>query len=310
MTRLIIILTFILQATLLSAQDSTYTANLLEQSMMQKRNNSKVLMHKEIEKIANENPLLLCNALKNYTDDESQRVKLYVIDLLELIAKKHKKDQVRQCVADNLILMSVNSEYGISSIALDVLYAFDKKSFSQPTIEQIDKLLEKSNPAFEKLVMLAGKTEDTRFITKLKSFEEDSTIRQISQRWSIWLALCRLGDESSCDLLLKQVEPLDINDNFTQVIVPDLLYTKNKKIYDFVISLLYSEEKKCYSPNPDLSEKISCCYLIVAKLASHIKNFPIEVSSSGDLKTQNYNEALGTAREWFKDKNGKYKIID
>jgi hypothetical protein len=80
--------------------------------------------------------------------------------------------------------------------------------------------------------------------------------------------------------------------------------------YDYLITVLNDDTKNCMSPNPNSGAQIVCGYRVMEFLAPVIANFPLKTYEGiNQIKTDNYQAALETARAWFKE-NPDYKIKD
>jgi hypothetical protein len=117
------------------------------------------------------------------------------------------------------------------------------------------------------------------------------------------LALARLGEESAINEILSKVSSKETDNKMIYVYYPDLIYTRQKKMYDFLIERMMDKKAQCYSANPNSSEKIDCGYRIVEILASAIKDFPQRSDS------KNARKWLDKSRKWCKKQNGNYRII-
>jgi hypothetical protein len=116
-----------------------------------------------------------------------------------------------------------------------------------------------------------------------------------------------MGNGETAAWCVQKARKAPVNSNTVGYLLPDLIYTRQKTAIDYCVELLFSDEKLCMPPNPDLSEKIPCAYRIIELLAPAIENFPIEVNPSIGLESDDYPKTLQTVREWFQA-NSNYKI--
>jgi hypothetical protein len=119
-------------------------------------------------------------------------------------------------------------------------------------------------------------------------------------KWTIFLALARLGNKKGIDNCLATAKKMPVNDDYIYVLVPDLIYTRQNEIFDHLFTLILSEEKNCLPANPDLTKPIYCGYRIMEMIGPYVKNYPLALEASGDIATDNYENALETLREWIK----------
>jgi hypothetical protein len=157
--------------------------------------------------------------------------------------------------------------------------------------------LESPVPKKEVLIPLIGTLESERAISPLQQLSQPGNPAKV--RWAAYLALARLGDQPSISLVNSKVRGVEVNDDMVYDIAPSIIYTRQRQLYDYLVELLYSNEKNCESANPDDASSINCAYRILELLAPEIEGFPITTSASGDLEVRNYQEALITAREWL-----------
>lgn len=166
-------------------------------------------------------------------------------------------------------------------------------------------LVQQSFPRKEVLIRLVGALDVTEAIPSLQQLALPGNPSKI--RWASFMALSRLGNEDAIAYTMERVKSLNVNGDMVYSIVPAVIYTRQKLLYDYLVQLLYSDERNCEPADPDQSVPINCAYRILEMLAPEIENFPIATTDSGDLSTNNYKEALLLARNWF-DGNPDYSI--
>jgi hypothetical protein len=117
-----------------------------------------------------------------------------------------------------------------------------------------------------------------------------------------------MGDKEQTEWCVQMVKKAPVNSGLVENVLPDLVYTRQKEAIDYCVELLFSDEKLCAAPNPELSERIPCAYRIIELLAPVIENFPVKVNPSIGLESDDYPKTLQTVREWLKE-HKEYKII-
>ncbi len=127
------------------------------------------------------------------------------------------------------------------------------------------------------------------------------------QLYWMHLALARMGEENSVEYCINLASGVNDQNSRVAYILPQLIYTRQRKAIDYCIQMLYSEDKLCVSPDPDKSEKVCCGYRIMELLAPVIIGFPYQIDNSGTLKTSDYKKALINVREWL-NVNSEYQI--
>ena len=177
----------------------------------------------------------------------------------------------------------------LSSVPPSLLNASQKASLIQTLDRQVAKK--------EVLIGMIGTLKDESAAPALRQLSQPGNSAKV--RWAAYLALARLGDQTAINLVNNKVRGIEVNDDMVYDMAPSIIYTRQKQLYDYLVELLYSNEKNCESANPDQTNAINCAYRILELLAPQIADFPIATSASGDLQTRSYQEALVTAREWF-----------
>ena len=70
-----------------------------------------------------------------------------------------------------------------------------------------------------------------------------------------------------------------------------------------------SDQTNCHSADNDNPTSILCGYRIMEQLAPVIKDYPLTLDASGDVKTNDYKKSLELIRNWLKQNKDIY-IID
>ena len=154
--------------------------------------------------------------------------------------------------------------------------------------------------------MLVGYLRVDKSTGELQSLSQPGNSPQI--RWAALLALSRMGDATASQDILKRVKKAGINDDVVYDLFPDLIYTRNKELFAYLIEVLHSDEKNCTSAGENVS-KIPCAYRVMEMLAPIIKDYPLTLDASGDVNTKDYAAALQTVRTWFKQ-HPNYTILN
>lgn len=195
----------------------------------------------------------------------------------------------------------------IQVISLDNISKMDPSWFTVPQKNKLIQMLRGQVVNGEVLIELVGKLGDLSAISAIKKYSQPGQSPKL--RWAAYLALARLGDYSAIATINDKVRNLDVNSDVVYNIVPGLIYTQQKELYDYLVEELNSEKRNCEPADPDQTRPINCAYRILEMLAPKIEDFPIGVSASGDLDTRNYKQALQVARDWFAA-NPNYKIVE
>jgi hypothetical protein len=194
---------------------------------------------------------------------------------------------------------------GNAGQVLSLLQEFPATCFNASVKNAIaEKLKNTKRPHYGELAMLAGYLNTGS--ETLLAIREDREF-SIPVRWAASLALSRMGNEQALTYCTETVKKLPVGSDLVSNILPDLIYTRQRKSLDYCVELLYDDKKLCRSANPYINEKIACAYFIIELLAPVVEDFPIKVDKSIGLESDNYPATLKLARNWFK-KNKNYKI--
>ncbi|MDR0231208.1 MAG: hypothetical protein LBI82_03720 [Dysgonamonadaceae bacterium] len=211
----------------------------------------------------------------------------------------------RKTAVNRLVKGIPDADSGLTGQLLGYLQSFSVADFDSESRSLIaGRLKYIDTPHYDKLVLLAGFIGVGNDV--LQELYRNPGL-SVKRKWYIALALARMGNNEQTAWCVQQVKKAPVNNGLIENVLPDLIYTRQKEAIDYCVELLFSDEKLCQSPNPDLSEKIPCAYRIIELLAPAIEDFPIKVDPSTGLESDDYPKTLQTVREWFK-KNSDYKI--
>jgi hypothetical protein len=211
----------------------------------------------------------------------------------------HNVDLLRKVIAA-AVISTILSALTTSTFAQD---------FSKISIDSVKSLLQPSTKSVSKIILGIGNTNKTEFINPLIEFLQTNPKLRAQVKWSAHLALARLGEPNALAFILQRVQKLGINDDVVYDIFPDLVYTRQRQAFNYLIEVIKGDEKKCKSADPENPEPINCGYRVLELIAPVIKNFPLKTDPSGDLEVKEYAVALRQVRKWL-EKNPDYEIIN
>lgn len=133
----------------------------------------------------------------------------------------------------------------------------------------------------------------------------------VETRWAMHLAMARLGEQRDIDFVTRRAAsiPYEYVEDLMRLIIPELIYTRQKQAIDVCVKILQDDDCKCASANPTVDTKILCGYRIMELLAPVVKGFPYAASVTGMIETDDYEGALRVVRKWFAD-NPDYEVIE
>jgi len=247
-------------------------------------------------------------------------VKVYYIDSLPKVrlkayylTYKAANEITEKEQKDNAVFVLVNAlkdtDSGNVGSVVSWLTDYKKGNFNREAKDSLVSILRTQTfyrDEIIKLVAFVGLAHQVEFI---KSNLNNGTYTTTKVKWAAHLALARFGIQENIDFCLDAVKKQGVNDDVIYELVPDLIYTRQKKSFDYVIELLHDKAKNCMSGNPEHAGRIMCGYRIMEYLAPVIKDFPLDVDETGDLEVDDYEKALKKLREWFTVHQSDYRII-
>ncbi|MFP4046195.1 MAG: hypothetical protein ACLFT4_00365 [Bacteroidales bacterium] len=254
----------------------------------------------------NEHPEEMLNFLIDYTEDSSASVRKESYYIMHKIAKNYP--EITKPVLVNLVKGIDDEESFMAGVIVRYLRHYKKSDFPTEAKDTLSAMLERETYNYKNVVKIAGFVEPNNAERILKNKIRHETYPNASFKLVMYFALCRMGDEEGLSFCINLLEQAPVNDKFIYNVAPDFIYTRQKSIIDYFIEIVNSDEKNCTSPNPELDREISCGYRVLELLAPVIKDFPLKVDSFGELKTDNYREALKTARAWFAEHKDDYLL--
>ena len=256
-----------------------------------------------------ENAEELLQLLNLYYKDSVAKVRLKAYYLTYKSSYKYSNTKLKKIAVYNLVLGLKDKDSGNVGNIANWLTNFNKEDFNESSKDSLRNILHTQKTFLDRIVKLVAFIELEDQVKYLNNNLQNGNYKAQKVIWSAHLALARLDVESEIDFCIDLVRNQPVNDDVIYELVPDLIFTKQKKVYDYIIELLNSNVKNCYSANPENPQKILCGYRVMESLAPAIKNFPLELDSTGDILTDDYEAALKTTREWFNQQSGEYEII-
>jgi hypothetical protein len=257
--------------------------------------------------IANE-PGALMDAIIPYMSDSIARVRLQTLDLIYLASHKSPDQKLRQTAVKYLVYGCGDKESGNAYRAGQYLPKYPKDDFNATAKDSLGAYIKERVSYLDNVLKLAGYLSLTKCMPDIRNvlaFPKCSD----KVKWAAHLALARMGDSTETAYCIRVVQSKQMNNAIVYNLVPGLIYTRQKAAFDYLITILNSDDKNCNSSNPDNDSRIVCGYRVMEVLAPVIKDFPLQtIPGVNQIKTNNYDAALETARKWFKDKGENYEI--
>lgn len=257
---------------------------------------------------ASGNGSVVVSTMQQWLADSLSQVRSNSVVITGRLAIFTKEDQVRTKAIDLLFKACSDKDQGIGELAIDYLKQVKWQYFTDNHRTAAGSFLNESNPLLGGFLYLAGYIKATAHEATIERLTTAGNLDRTTL-WQAYIALARLGNKRGIESAITIANATPLGDGYIRVIVPGLIYTRQKACTDVLVAMLKNNEKACTPPNPDYSGAIPCRYRIVEALASVIVDFPVKVTSEGDLVSDDYEGALHTAIKWFYG-NRDYKFID
>lgn len=177
---------------------------------------------------------------------------------------------------------------------------------------KVKQIISQSPPYLNRWIKLAGFLQMENELLAIAKDDHPSGIAERlnqskSLKTSYNLALVRAGNKAKLKTLMKNVKKLDLNDNFVYEAVPQLIYARQKPIFDYLLEMIKDKRQNCTPADAETRGNISCAYRIIEEVAPYISDFPFEATSYG-IKTDDYPLMLKQTRAWIRKNKNSYVL--
>jgi hypothetical protein len=245
--------------------------------------------------------------LENYCSDTLPEIRKQAYRYLGTAALRLQVSALRTTMIEKLAKSCFDSNGAVVNQSLKFLTRFPRQDYSYTAKLLTDSLAKYSRyykPDFYKL----GAYVDGPNIETILA-DELLLAKSIKEKWHIHIALARLGNDQSVKFIADRLAKAEINNDFVNAIVPDLVYTRQKEVFDFLLKIILPDDKNCVTNNPDRPVPIPCGYYLVEPLAAKIEGFPVSLDEQGDLMDDLTPLDFENIRKWISN-NSAYTIID
>ena len=250
----------------------------------------------------------MINAFEPYTTDSLENVRSLAYNAIAVSGQKSTNLQGRQLAVSILTSACTDKEASLRKNIAGQLENFLKNDFTTESKQKLANLLNMEQTYYANTLKLIGFLEMKEQIDALKGIIDSGLVKNRTLLWDVHLTLARLELEDEINYCVNFVRSTGLNDKVIYNLFPDLAYMRSKEATDYMIEVLNSDSKDCYSPNPDNPVKIMCAYRVMEYLAPIVKDFPLETDRDGELDIDNYEESLQICRRWFQQHVGDYEI--
>lgn len=245
---------------------------------------------------------------ESYISNSDRFVRYKTIDLIRKKGLLTKNPAEKQTITSWLLEACKDKDSGNSGVASRALITYASDDFPAHAADSILALIASHCYHLEQVIRLSGfihKESTPSFLSNIKQLDSTLTARQ---KWAVDLALARLGNSESIEYCLNKIMGAGVNDQTVTYLFPDLAYIRNKEGFDYMLQEISSDEKKCSSANPDNEKPVICAFRIMELVTPYIEDFPVKLTSYGELDTDNYDDTLKKVKEWI-SLHDQYSLI-
>lgn len=304
MRKIISLLILIVAFQAVNAQSTSQFKKLMKKSVkeIQSSKGKKSVSTYKFKEYITAVPDEILKELSKYEPDTLVNVRRLVYNLYYQVARKNDNNNIRQEAILHLVKACKDTEAEIRKSSASKLKYFKKDDFSSEARSMLKAYLSEDKDIWKNTVRLLGFLDMEDQISNLNEHLKDTSLTEESIKWEIRVTLARLGDEEQTTYCTDLARSKGVNDRIIHYLLKDLVYTRQKEAFEYLLDILYSEAKNCRPANPDLYDPIVCGYRIMELLAPAIENFPFETyPGTSQLKAKDYDKALEDVRRWFRE---------
>lgn len=229
--------------------------------------------------------------------DSSRNVRGKACEIAYAVSSRSSVRGLQQVATSILINALADDDRAIRTMAINLLEKCPKENFLPAAKDSLRRLIETEASPLDRLIKLAAFLELEDLIPLVRRWSQPGTPAHL--RWSALQSLARMGEKDAAAEVMTIVKRLPVNDDVVYMIFPDLVFTRQPEPIAYVVKALERDEANCFSADVERAMPIPCGYRIMELLAPVIEGLPVELNASGDLKTDNYADALASVRQWF-----------
>ncbi len=253
-------------------------------------------------KIINSSGTEVTKALSNYFNDTIINVRYEALSLNTQIALKQKdKTNIKKSIQDNIDNCIVKGS--INNQITNLLKKYSKNDFTQEELGLINNTLQSQENNIGTLAKIYAFAGQESVLYEIRALLGKQALTKNDKK-DIKLALVRCGDEGLSSKMLETLKQQVVNDELIYSALSEIIYTRNKSLYDHILNAILDDSKKCSSANNDDNTPIICAYRLIEQLAPTINNFPVTINEKGEINNSDLKKTLLEVRTWIlKNKN-------
>lgn len=257
--------------------------------------------------IASANSKETTEVLSKYAGDTVLNVRYEALNLSAQIAARSKdKALIKKSIRS--IIKNCEINHTINNQIVNLLKRHAKQDFESDELIMINTTLESQENNIGNLAMIYAFAGGPAVLSNLNALLAKPNLTK-SDKKDLKLALTRCGDERYATKMNETLKQQVVNDDLIYSALPDILYTKNKEMFSFLLDGILSDSKKCSSANNDDNTPMVCAYRLIEQLAPQIVDFPATVNEKGEINSKDLSKTLAEVREWIK-KNKQTFVVN
>lgn len=246
------------------------------------------------------------DALGKYVSDTVLSVRFEALNLFAQVATKSKdkvliNKAIRHIVTNAVINKSINNQI------VNLLKRNIKADFGNDELQLMKSLLESEENNIGNLARIYAFAAGPTALNDLRPLLAKPTLTKGDKK-DIKLALVRSGDEAYAQKMNETLKQQVVNDELIYSALPEILYTKDRTMFAFLLNAIQSDNKKCSSANNDDATPIICAYRLIEQLAPQIINFPVSINDRGEINTKDLNKSLVEVRDWITKHKDSFEV--
>lgn len=285
-----------------SAED---VSNKMDEIMSLMRNNEVVRYEYDYFTAPGNAVSTIVSAGRYYTDS-LPKIRCQAYKYASVAALQSGSDSAKMMVVEDLLRSCDDSSSIVVQNAWQELTKFDKKYYTEESKRRLEHIIDDGKFFSERFFLIGGYVGSENMVSILKNRR---ALCEKNLQWYVDVALCRLNDNSSVQTILTCLSKIRPSLDFVDLLLPDLLYTRQREIYDWIIKEAMTDECKCVSRSPVSERQIPCAYYIMYEIADYIDGFPIERDEDGEKDDDFSKSDIKNMRTWL-GANLNYRIID
>lgn len=245
--------------------------------------------------------------LEPYLHDTLNAVRSMACEIVHRIGMHTAAGEPRRAAVELLLRTYAERNSEVNGNILSYLKSYPREDFSAAARDSIRALVRKHSVYFDQILKLAGFLELRDLTSEIRPWAQPGNPATI--RWAAYLSLTRMGDSFAITAIHERIRNIKVNDDVVYGILPDLIYTRQKPLYSYIVDALHQNDNNCMSADAEREKPIPCGYRIMELLAPVIDGFPFPLAPGGDLNVPDYAVALENVRTWFQT-NKTYNILN